>query len=452
MFAAGVTCSDCHDPHRLDPLAGGDALCARCHSPERFAVEAHHHHPEGSAGARCVECHMPQRTYMVVDPRRDHSLRVPRPDVAAAIGAPDACTGCHRERDATWAGRAHAAWYPGSPRAPHWGEAVYAAWQGEAGAEAGLIELADDPARPPIVRATAISLLADVEVPAAARVLERATADAEGLVRLGALIALDRAGLEARLALVVPLLRDPLLAIRMEAARLIAPLPADRLSASDLAARDAAIAEVGAAELHDADRPEAHHNLGNLALAQGDTATAEREFGAAVRIDPTFSPARVNLADVYRLEGREDDAVAVLRAGLGGGSGAGGRSGTGVEPASDAPLRHALGLALVRLGRTEEALIELERAAAAAPEAARYAYVLGVALQSTGKLAEATEVLARAHRRRGSDADILIALIGVEREAGRRADALLHARALVALRPDDAGARALLAELEGSRP
>ena len=41
---------------------------------------------------------MPERVYMGVDWRRDHSFRVPRPDLFAQTDAPDACTDCHAER------------------------------------------------------------------------------------------------------------------------------------------------------------------------------------------------------------------------------------------------------------------------------------------------------------------------------------------------------------------
>ena len=38
---------------------------------------------------------MPETTYMEVDPRRDHSLRVPRPDLSVELQTPNACTRCH---------------------------------------------------------------------------------------------------------------------------------------------------------------------------------------------------------------------------------------------------------------------------------------------------------------------------------------------------------------------
>jgi hypothetical protein len=130
MQAMGVRCSDCHEPHGAGLIAEGNAVCAQCHSPagnprfptlplKVFDGSEHHHHPEGSAGAQCVACHMIERTYMGVDDRRDHSFRIPRPDLAAT-GAPDACTDCHSDRSAGWAASQIAAWFPDSGhRGPH---------------------------------------------------------------------------------------------------------------------------------------------------------------------------------------------------------------------------------------------------------------------------------------------------------------------------------------------
>src|SRR6185503_4058616 len=98
MYAKGVRCSDCHEPHTAKVRAQGNALCVTCHNaaaPQTretidvstlkhrdYDSSAHHFHQPGSAGAQCVSCHMAERTYMVIDPRRDHSLRIPRPDLS----------------------------------------------------------------------------------------------------------------------------------------------------------------------------------------------------------------------------------------------------------------------------------------------------------------------------------------------------------------------------------
>ena len=56
---------------------------------------------------------MPTTTYMVIDPRHDHSLRVPRPDLSVTLGTTNACTSCHTKRDARWAAAQVRAWYGG---------------------------------------------------------------------------------------------------------------------------------------------------------------------------------------------------------------------------------------------------------------------------------------------------------------------------------------------------
>ena len=97
MYHKGIRCTDCHDPHSLKLKADGNKTCTSCHqhAAGKYDVPSHHHHQPGTPGAMCVNCHMPHTTYMEVDPRRDHSLRIPRPDLSLKIGTPNACSGCH---------------------------------------------------------------------------------------------------------------------------------------------------------------------------------------------------------------------------------------------------------------------------------------------------------------------------------------------------------------------
>jgi len=48
MAHEGVTCSDCHDPHRASLRAEGNGLCLQCHDGARYDTAAHHHHASGS--------------------------------------------------------------------------------------------------------------------------------------------------------------------------------------------------------------------------------------------------------------------------------------------------------------------------------------------------------------------------------------------------------------------
>ena len=37
MFAAGVTCGDCHDPHSARLRAPGEGVCLQCHTADKYA-------------------------------------------------------------------------------------------------------------------------------------------------------------------------------------------------------------------------------------------------------------------------------------------------------------------------------------------------------------------------------------------------------------------------------
>ncbi len=160
MYQAGVTCSNCHDPHSSALRLPGNALCGQCHVPTRYDQPTHHFHQAGTAGAQCVSCHMPQRRYMVVDDRRDHSFRIPRPDESVRLGTPNTCTACHSRRSGAWAAAAVQKWYgPAAAARPSFAAAFHAGRTRQPEGASLLSSLVADRAQPPIVRATALSLL-----------------------------------------------------------------------------------------------------------------------------------------------------------------------------------------------------------------------------------------------------------------------------------------------------
>ncbi|MGE5152859.1 MAG: tetratricopeptide repeat protein [Bdellovibrio bacteriovorus] len=425
MYHQGVVCSDCHDPHSLKPLAEGNAVCARCHVAARYDSSEHHHHPPGSTGAACVACHMPQRLYMVVDERADHSLRVPRPDLTLKIGTPNACNGCHRDKDAAWAAVAVEGWYPDPRhRGPHFGEALHAADTRAPDASARLIALAGDPSQPAIARASALARLGEAPGPEVLMTLPRLLADPDDLVRAQAVRVLEEADLQTRVELAWSLLEDPARTVRLEAARVLAPVMGQGIGGALQDQMTAALEEAVAAELVNAERPEAHLNLGLLAAAAGEPRVAEDAYRTALRLDARFTPARANLADLYRALGRESEAEAELETGL------------SLDPGS-ADLHYALGLARVRAKRLEAAIESLARAAELAPEHSRYAYVYAVALDGAERTAEALPVLEGAQARDPASRDILIALIQYNTKLGRRDAAARWLEKLTAIAPGD---------------
>jgi predicted CXXCH cytochrome family protein len=423
MHRAGVTCSDCHDPHTQKLRAPGNAICTQCHAAGKYDSKAHHFHDAASAAGQCANCHMPATTYMVIDPRRDHSFRVPRPDLSVAIGTPNACNGCHADKAAPWALDAVARWYgPQRRNEAHYGEALDAGRRALPGAARGLVALVTGPGYPAIVRATAIELLARYPGRAAEEGIRRSLGDADPLVRHAAVLAQQSSAAERLVPLLAPLLSDPVGAVRTESARVIAPA-VTLLGAADKARFDAAIGEYEAGQRESLDRPEAWMNLGNVYASRRETARAEAAYRSAIERDPKFVPAYANLADLMRADQREAEAEALLRDGL------------RAAPTA-AALREALGLTLVRQGRKGAALAELAAAYKAAPGQSRYAFLYAVALHDAGRRQDAIRILSDSAKREG-DRDVLLALATYRGESGDGPGADQALRALAAINPDD---------------
>jgi len=435
MHQAGVTCSDCHDPHSLEPYFPGNALCARCHLPAKYDDPTHHHHAAGSQGSQCVECHMPARTYMVVDPRRDHSLRVPRPDLSVELGTPNACQACHAEGGDAWAAARVAEWFPdGRQGRPHWARAFAALAREEPEALPLLVEVAGDRELPAIVRASALAELGARLDASALSLVQANVGDPDPLVRAAAVGALQALPPIQRMPIAFPLLEDPVRLVRVEAARLLADVPGAQLLGGGLDHLERGYQEYEASLRVNADRADAQLGLGLYLSARGRSVAAEAAYRRGLELDPRFVANYANLAELLRARGDEPAARAVLE--------------RGIAETGAATLHHALGLALVRAGERERALAELARAADLAPAEARFAYVYAVALREGGDAPGSLAVLQSAHDRHPRDLDVLHALATFLRDDGQRDAARGYAEALVALAPNDSNARALLAELE----
>ena len=466
MHAAGVTCSDCHEPHSAGLRGEANELCVACHSPigrEDFPTlpvgvfddPDHHLHEPGSPGSFCVDCHMPARTYMVVDDRRDHGFRVPRPDLAAIIDAPDACTGCHEDQSPTWAADVlHAVF--GAPRG-HFARAFAAGRHGLSHAASALVEVAESrghpppegaesraesrghpppvdaesrghpppvetsPERghPPIIRATALALLRNYAGEEVQRVVGAGLGDPSPLVRIGALRGLADWPPESRWRSAARLLRDPLLAVRVEAVPLLAPL-LETLPAEGRATLQAGITEYLDVQAFNADRPEAHTNRAGIHLATGATVEAEAALREALALQPAWIPGLVNLADLYRETNRDVQGGELLA-----------RAARLAPESPDVLL--AYGLWMVRQERRAEALRLFARSANTPTATGRHAYVHAVALHSAGRLEEALAALDRGINVGQGDLQLMQAALGIAEELGDSAKVESYRRQMESL-------------------
>ena len=226
MFAAGVTCSDCHEPHSAKLRAPGDGVCMQCHSPDKYAALAHRRHEALSPPLACASCHMPTRTYMVVDPRHDHSFRIPRPDLSVGLGTPNACNDCHRDKSAAWAASAVEGWHgSGGKGFQKYAQAFHSAWTDKADAAALLAAVASDPNAPAIARASALSELAPRLSPSNINLARAGLSDPDPMVRIGALDMLENVPAAQLWSLASPLLSDSNRGVRIRAASLLAAVP-----------------------------------------------------------------------------------------------------------------------------------------------------------------------------------------------------------------------------------
>jgi predicted CXXCH cytochrome family protein len=126
MYARGVTCFSCHDPHGSENDAmlrqPASTMCLACHGPNTqngphtATIEQHTHHAVGSAGSQCIACHMPQIEQTIADVNvRSHTFHFVYPDRTDSLKIPNACNVCHTDKSTAWATDALLHWKDRSP-------------------------------------------------------------------------------------------------------------------------------------------------------------------------------------------------------------------------------------------------------------------------------------------------------------------------------------------------
>lgn len=415
MYAEGVSCSDCHDPHSLHRRAEGEIVCAKCHQRVDYATPKHHHH--AVSDATCIDCHMPPRTYMGVDVRNDHSFRVPRPDLSVGTDIPNACTICHKDKDAQWAAEAVKKWYGkvpvGKQNFAHQLEALRAMSNK---APQSLYEvLASD--APDIAKATVAAHLGNYPSKQTYITTLQMLKNDDGLVRLNALQALEAFPLNARAKPTFERLDDPLKIVRVEAARQLSAIPQGELDASLRQKLQKGIQEYEETLIFNADRAESQTALGELYTNLGEPEKAEAAYKEAIRLQPDFVNAYVNFAYFYQAMGNEKAAFDVLQKGLK----------TVPSQLDKADIYHALGLWYVRQKASDKARDALKKAATLAPDNARYQYIYAVALAESD-IPAAIKVLQASLQKHSGDVATLYALASYYKQLGKKDEAARYSQ------------------------
>ena len=400
MHQAGVTCTNCHDPHTGRVKVENNDLCGQCHLPRAFDSPEHHHHEVDSPGAQCINCHMPARTYMQVDDRRDHGFSIPRPEISAITGSPDPCMTCHEHEDKGWTGKLIAEWY-GERQLDHWGLVNHHSRKYDIASVPALAELSLDKNTVEIIRATLLQQLSDLPTGLSINVVSQSLDDESPLVRRAAVTALQTAPAADRWSLLSTMLEDPVRSVRLEVVRVLTQvyqmltLKQQKTLAENIKEYRESLALV-------LDTPGGQLNLANLERGLGNMGAAQMANQQALLIEPNFVPALINLADFYRGAGQDSKARPLLLKAL------------QIAPESSA-VNHSYGLLLVRSGQYDAAIPFLARGASLTDTASdghpRFAYVYAIALDSVGRSSEAANYLLQATEKWPNQYDLLLTLV-----------------------------------------
>jgi Tfp pilus assembly protein PilF len=387
MYEKGVTCSDCHNPHSLDRHAPKERVCFSCHTPDIYNTPQHSHHT--TAEANCIDCHMPSRIYMGVDARNDHSFRIPRPDHSDAFNTPNACQNCHTKQSNKSLAKSLEKWY-GKPKENHinYTHALSSLRKNSDDALDQLYTVLLS-SSPKIATASLVPYLGNYPSRQTYTTTLQMLRHSDPLIRVAAIQSTELYDAPYRSKALLPLLKDPVLTVRIEAARVLMPTPPP--NSADFTK---ALEEYYQSLLFNADRAESQVALARYWQLHAQPKEVEKAFQEALRIQPQYAPAYVNYADYYR--GLEDETKAkeILDRGL-------------THIPDNASLHYALGLWKVR--NKQKGLNELKRAHELEPEMSQYAYVYAVALAEHDIL-QAVKVLEKNLQHHSGDLRTLFAL------------------------------------------
>lgn len=370
MYQAGVTCTNCHNPHTGKLLLPNNGVCLQCHETSVYEQTTHHKHQLGKAGAMCVDCHMPEQTFMTIDRRREHSFSIP---VITPNNPNNECLACHQDKDEAWSRAAFAELWPNHLSKTHW--SGYKSNIGQT-----VLDYIRNQQEPELRRATLIEENAELIAQQAAPLLLNLLEDDGDLIRESAWRAAALLAPEDLTDKIELGLNDPLLAIRLSAFQTLSTLKVDtsRRPESEEEYRDY-LDQIS-------DRPSGLVLRANFDISYARYEEALQHLKKAIEMDRYYSPARIQLIELYRAQERFDAAMQVIKEGL--------------SLDQEKPmLTHYKGLIELKQKHYDRALMSLKTAAYAAPESFVFAYRYIVALTLLNHHQEAISELQWAKQR-----------------------------------------------------
>ncbi|MBN1599132.1 MAG: hypothetical protein JW894_12635 [Bacteroidales bacterium] len=406
MYTQGVTCTDCHNYHSYQVQAPGNILCAKCHVYTKYNSYEHHFHDPDSTGGSCQDCHMPKTRYMVVDPRLDHSIRVPRPDLSDKIGAPNSCIQCHSDKDNKWATYWFKKWYGNKyDTFVHFGEIFHAATIQQPGTSDKLIALISDKEQNEIVRASAVRYIRNYPLMRTVEFLKGQIKDTAAMVRLAAIQTLDEIYQNESLEQTIILAHDSIRAVRYQALSVYSLIPYGNKSGKEKMVTQKQINDYINMLKVNSDQVATFVNLGLLYQNSNNTDSALYYYDIALSLDSNSMETLLNKADVFRQRGNEKEVFNILSECL--------------NKFPESPeVYNSLGMHYTRIKQSVKALEMFKKSMEYSRYNAYFVYIYAIALNSSGNPEKAIEILEHGYQLHPNDYNILYALTSISRESG----------------------------------
>ncbi len=431
-----IDCMHCHTSsgrYRFKREKFNNA-CLPCHEDRVNNPAAHTRHPAESEAGKCISCHMPMTSFARMN-RSDHSMIPPAPAATLAYQSPNACNGCHKDKDAAWADKYVRQWRTRDYQAPLLERAslIDAARKRDLSKLPEMLAYIQNKNRDEIFCTSLIRLIASAPDERIPPVLLTAIKDQSPLVRAAAAEAIalrpSRDGIQALLDAT----GDDFRLVRIRAVAGLTGYPLDKLTDEDRIKVENAEKEYLAFIMARPDQWTSHYNLGNYRLNRGENKEAVSSYQSALDRDPQAVMAMVNTSIAYARMGETDKAEKSLKQAL------------RLEPDNPA-ANFNMGLLKAEQKDPEQAETYLRKAIQADPQMAQAAYNLCI-ITAKDRISEAVNWCRKAAELRPNEPDYAYTLAFYLNQKGDRAGAVRTLKSLLEKYPGYKHAEILLEEI-----
>ena len=433
MYQNDVTCTNCHNAHSLKLKFTDNKLCTQCHVPAVYDTPKHHFHPQNTKASKCINCHMTGKTYMGNDYRRDHSFRVPRPDLSLEFGTTNACTDCHKDKDNVWAAKSFKKLY-GEVDSIHFSDKLAPGLARKPNAHEGLLDLVHNKKQPDIIRASAAKALENYNAFNFVKEYLELLKDDSALVRGASIDVLSNMNTKDYVNYFLPLLEDPKRSIRIKAFFALASLNEADVPQIYVDSYQKVKKEFFTHLKTNADFVGGQVKKALYYLNKNDLEKAIANYEKALVLDNINNQVRTNLANLYYQNKQYEKAAKAFKIII-------------KQEPKFGPTYYSLGLMYAEIENPKEAVYYLEKASELMPKNIRIYYNLGLLYNSNQQTIKAEKALKKGLKIDSNNESLLYALAFMYANTNQKVKAKKVLEKLVYLYPNNQQYKSFLNQL-----